>query len=118
MVRLGLAEERVGEREDRAEEVIGSTGTEKQETAKRGVAPGRSGGGARSRAACRRGPHRSPVGRVFLSSLSRKSDALWGATQTLNVKFLPSDPNHFITGTNMVGNISNFVLCLFFPRIA
>ncbi|XP_036086479.1 WD repeat-containing protein 60 isoform X4 [Rousettus aegyptiacus] len=34
-------------------------------------------------------------------SLSRKGDALWGATQTLNVKFLPSDPNHFIAGTNM-----------------
>ncbi|XP_016052419.1 PREDICTED: WD repeat-containing protein 60 [Miniopterus natalensis] len=34
-------------------------------------------------------------------SLSHKGDELWGATQTLNVKFLPSDPNHFIVGTNM-----------------
>ncbi|KAK1335312.1 hypothetical protein QTO34_004897 [Cnephaeus nilssonii] len=34
-------------------------------------------------------------------SLSRKGDARWAAAQTLNVKFLPSDPNHFIVGTNM-----------------
>ncbi|XP_019514655.1 PREDICTED: WD repeat-containing protein 60 isoform X1 [Hipposideros armiger] len=34
-------------------------------------------------------------------SLSHKGDGLWGSTQTLNVKFLPSDPNHFIVGTDM-----------------
>ncbi|XP_039692752.1 cytoplasmic dynein 2 intermediate chain 1 isoform X4 [Pteropus medius] len=34
-------------------------------------------------------------------SLSHKGHELWGAIQTLNVKFLPSDPNHFIAGTNM-----------------
>lgn len=41
---------------------------------------------------------------VFFPSLSHKGDELWGAVQTLNVKFLPSDPNHFIAGTNMVGS--------------
>lgn len=34
-------------------------------------------------------------------SLSHKGYEFWGSTQTLNVKFLPSDPNHFIVGTNM-----------------
>ncbi|XP_077007772.1 cytoplasmic dynein 2 intermediate chain 1 isoform X5 [Tamandua tetradactyla] len=35
------------------------------------------------------------------NSLSHKGNAYWGTTQTLNVKFLPSDPNHFIVGTDM-----------------
>ncbi|XP_006887753.1 PREDICTED: WD repeat-containing protein 60 [Elephantulus edwardii] len=35
------------------------------------------------------------------SSLSPKDNPFWGTVQTLNVKFLPSDPNHFIVGTNM-----------------
>ncbi|XP_054582130.1 cytoplasmic dynein 2 intermediate chain 1 isoform X2 [Eptesicus fuscus] len=50
-------------------------------------------------------------------SLSRKGDARWGAAQTLNVKFLPSDPNHFIVGTNMgfVGHGSRQDLRVF-PR--
>ncbi|XP_039111786.1 cytoplasmic dynein 2 intermediate chain 1 isoform X1 [Hyaena hyaena] len=39
-------------------------------------------------------------------SLSRKDCEFWGATQTLNVKFLPSDPGHFIVGTD-VGLISH-----------
>ncbi|KAM8774720.1 cytoplasmic dynein 2 intermediate chain 1 [Rhynchonycteris naso] len=39
-------------------------------------------------------------------SLACRGDDLWGTTQTLNVKFLPSDPNHFIVGTN-VGLISH-----------
>ncbi|XP_060244266.1 cytoplasmic dynein 2 intermediate chain 1 isoform X2 [Meriones unguiculatus] len=34
-------------------------------------------------------------------SLSHKDSELWGCTQTLSVKFLPSDPNHFVVGTNM-----------------
>nr|XP_012641742.1 WD repeat-containing protein 60 isoform X2 [Microcebus murinus] len=34
-------------------------------------------------------------------SLSRKGSEFWGTTQMLNVKFLPSDPNHFIVGTDM-----------------
>ncbi|XP_037691636.1 cytoplasmic dynein 2 intermediate chain 1 isoform X2 [Choloepus didactylus] len=34
-------------------------------------------------------------------SLSHKGNAYWGTAQTLNVKFLPSDPNHFIVGTDM-----------------
>lgn len=43
---------------------------------------------------------------LFFSSLSHKGNGLWGSTQTLNVKFLPSDPNHFIVGTD-VGLISH-----------
>uniref|UniRef100_G3TF59 Cytoplasmic dynein 2 intermediate chain 1 n=1 Tax=Loxodonta africana TaxID=9785 RepID=G3TF59_LOXAF len=35
------------------------------------------------------------------NSLSRKDTAFGGTAQTLNVKFLPSDPNHFIVGTDM-----------------
>ncbi|KAM9229891.1 cytoplasmic dynein 2 intermediate chain 1 [Dugong dugon] len=35
------------------------------------------------------------------NSLSHKDNAFWGTAQTLNVKFLPSDPNHFIVGTDM-----------------
>ncbi|XP_036103429.1 WD repeat-containing protein 60 isoform X2 [Molossus molossus] len=51
-----------------------------------------------------------PGGRIKLvhSSVTRLSDSLshsgdehWGAPQTLNVKFLPSDPNHFVVGTSM-----------------
>ncbi|XP_072865676.1 cytoplasmic dynein 2 intermediate chain 1 isoform X6 [Chlorocebus sabaeus] len=51
-----------------------------------------------------------PGGRVKLvhsaliqlgDSLSHKDNEFWGTTQTLNVKFLPSDPNHFIVGTDM-----------------
>ncbi|GAB1297869.1 Cytoplasmic dynein 2 intermediate chain 1 [Apodemus speciosus] len=33
--------------------------------------------------------------------LSHKDSELWGSTQTLSVKFLPSDPNHFVVGTDM-----------------
>ncbi|KAI5933830.1 Cytoplasmic dynein 2 intermediate chain 1 [Manis javanica] len=33
--------------------------------------------------------------------LSHEDDEFWGTTQTLNVKFLPSDPNHFIVGTDV-----------------
>ncbi|XP_026307285.1 WD repeat-containing protein 60 isoform X3 [Piliocolobus tephrosceles] len=56
-----------------------------------------------------------PGGRVKLvhsaliqlgDSLSHKGNEFWGTTQTLNVKFLPSDPNHFIVGTD-VGLISH-----------
>ncbi|XP_022369625.1 WD repeat-containing protein 60 isoform X1 [Enhydra lutris kenyoni] len=56
-----------------------------------------------------------PGGRVKLvhSAVVRLSDGLshtrfefWGAMQTLNVKFLPSDPSHFIVGTD-VGLISH-----------
>ncbi|XP_032160431.1 WD repeat-containing protein 60 isoform X6 [Mustela erminea] len=56
-----------------------------------------------------------PGGRVKLvhGAAVRLSDRLshtcfefWGATQTLNVKFLPSDPSHFIVGTD-VGLISH-----------
>ncbi|XP_035923007.2 cytoplasmic dynein 2 intermediate chain 1 isoform X6 [Halichoerus grypus] len=39
-------------------------------------------------------------------SLSHKGCEFWGATRTLNVKFLPSDPSHFIVGTD-VGLISH-----------
>lgn len=39
---------------------------------------------------------------LFFPSLSHKGYKFWGSTQTLNVKFLPSDPNHFIVGTDMV----------------
>ncbi|KAL4669417.1 hypothetical protein H8959_007971, partial [Pygathrix nigripes] len=51
-----------------------------------------------------------PGGRVKLvhsaliqlgDSLSHKGNEFWGTTQTLNVKFLPSDPNHFIVGTDV-----------------
>ncbi|XP_058153607.1 cytoplasmic dynein 2 intermediate chain 1 isoform X1 [Dasypus novemcinctus] len=35
------------------------------------------------------------------NSLFHKDTAYWGTAQTLNVKFLPSDPNHFIIGTDM-----------------
>ncbi|XP_052040799.1 cytoplasmic dynein 2 intermediate chain 1 isoform X1 [Apodemus sylvaticus] len=35
------------------------------------------------------------------NSLSHKDSELWGSTQTLSVKFLPSDPNHFVVGTDM-----------------
>lgn len=38
------------------------------------------------------------------SSLSRKGYESWGSVQTLNVKFLPSDPNHFVVGTDVVSN--------------
>eukprot|EP00071_Canis_lupus_P026081 XP_022259638.1 WD repeat-containing protein 60 isoform X1 [Canis lupus familiaris] len=34
-------------------------------------------------------------------SLCQKGCEFWGCTQTLNVKFLPSDPSHFIVGTDM-----------------
>ncbi|XP_054430747.1 cytoplasmic dynein 2 intermediate chain 1 isoform X2 [Pteronotus mesoamericanus] len=34
-------------------------------------------------------------------SLSHKGDELRGSIQTLNVKFLPADPNRFVVGTNM-----------------
>ncbi|XP_003983320.2 cytoplasmic dynein 2 intermediate chain 1 isoform X1 [Felis catus] len=34
-------------------------------------------------------------------SLSHKGYEFWGAAQTLSVKFLPSDPGHFIVGTDM-----------------
>ncbi|XP_033050984.1 WD repeat-containing protein 60 isoform X2 [Trachypithecus francoisi] len=56
-----------------------------------------------------------PGGRVKLvhsaliqlgDSLSHKGNEFWRTTQTLNVKFLPSDPNHFIVGTD-VGLISH-----------
>ncbi|KAI5270245.1 Cytoplasmic Dynein 2 Intermediate Chain 1 [Manis pentadactyla] len=33
--------------------------------------------------------------------LFHEDDEFWGTTQTLNVKFLSSDPNHFIVGTDM-----------------
>lgn len=66
----------------------------------------------------RRPPSRRPLTSAVSSSLSRKGDARWAAAQTLNVKFLPSDPNHFIVGTNMVRNILNFILELFFPGVA
>uniref|UniRef100_A0A667GYT6 Cytoplasmic dynein 2 intermediate chain 1 n=1 Tax=Lynx canadensis TaxID=61383 RepID=A0A667GYT6_LYNCA len=36
----------------------------------------------------------------FLSSLSHRRYEFWGAAQTLSVKFLPSDPGHFIVGTD------------------
>ncbi|XP_036755484.2 cytoplasmic dynein 2 intermediate chain 1 isoform X1 [Manis pentadactyla] len=51
-----------------------------------------------------------PGGRIKLAhsaviqlsgSLSHEDDEFWGTTQTLNVKFLPSDPNHFIVGTDV-----------------
>nr|XP_039328961.1 cytoplasmic dynein 2 intermediate chain 1 isoform X1 [Saimiri boliviensis boliviensis] len=51
-----------------------------------------------------------PGGRVKLvhsaliqlgDSLSHKGNEFGRTTQTLNVKFLPSDPNHFIVGTDM-----------------
>ncbi|XP_076777060.1 cytoplasmic dynein 2 intermediate chain 1 isoform X6 [Arvicanthis niloticus] len=35
------------------------------------------------------------------NSLCHKDSELWGSTQTLSVKFLPSDPNHFVVGTDM-----------------
>ncbi|XP_054996946.1 cytoplasmic dynein 2 intermediate chain 1 isoform X2 [Sorex araneus] len=34
-------------------------------------------------------------------SLFQRGFECWGPMQTLNVKFLPSDPNHFIVGTDM-----------------
>ncbi|KAG8506105.1 WD repeat-containing protein 60 [Galemys pyrenaicus] len=34
-------------------------------------------------------------------SLSRGAQECWGPTQTLNVKFSPSDPSHFIVGTDV-----------------
>ncbi|XP_073915893.1 cytoplasmic dynein 2 intermediate chain 1 isoform X3 [Castor canadensis] len=34
-------------------------------------------------------------------SISRKDSEFWGDTQTLSFKFLPSDPNHFIVGTDL-----------------
>ncbi|XP_008065338.1 WD repeat-containing protein 60 [Carlito syrichta] len=37
----------------------------------------------------------------LVGSLSHKGNEFLGTTQTLNVKFLPSDPNHFIVGTDM-----------------
>lgn len=45
----------------------------------------------------------------FLSSLSHKGYEFWGAAQTLSVKFLPSDPGHFIVGTDMVSNSLNLI---------
>ncbi|XP_040116035.1 cytoplasmic dynein 2 intermediate chain 1 isoform X2 [Oryx dammah] len=39
-------------------------------------------------------------------SLSHKAYESWGSVQTLNVKFLPSDPNHFVVGTD-VGLVSH-----------
>ncbi|XP_043319943.1 cytoplasmic dynein 2 intermediate chain 1 isoform X4 [Cervus canadensis] len=39
-------------------------------------------------------------------SLSHKGYESWGSVQTLNVKFLPSDPNHFVVGTD-VGLVSH-----------
>uniref|UniRef100_A0A8D2HI73 Cytoplasmic dynein 2 intermediate chain 1 n=1 Tax=Urocitellus parryii TaxID=9999 RepID=A0A8D2HI73_UROPR len=39
-------------------------------------------------------------------SLSHQGLEFWGPTQTLSVRFLPSDPNHFIVGTD-VGLISH-----------
>ncbi|XP_053409594.1 cytoplasmic dynein 2 intermediate chain 1 isoform X3 [Nycticebus coucang] len=50
-----------------------------------------------------------PGGRVKLvhsaviplgGSFSHKENEFWGTTQTMSVKFLPSDPNHFIVGTD------------------
>lgn len=41
---------------------------------------------------------------LFVSSLSHKGYESWGSVQTLNVKFLPSDPNHFVVGTDVVSN--------------
>ncbi|XP_069853311.1 cytoplasmic dynein 2 intermediate chain 1 isoform X1 [Dipodomys merriami] len=35
------------------------------------------------------------------NSLHRKDSEFWGPTQTLSVKFLPSDSNHFIVGTDL-----------------
>ncbi|XP_021091206.1 cytoplasmic dynein 2 intermediate chain 1 isoform X4 [Mesocricetus auratus] len=34
------------------------------------------------------------------NSLSHKDSELWGSSQTLSVKFLPSDPDHFVVGTD------------------
>ncbi|XP_057587436.1 cytoplasmic dynein 2 intermediate chain 1 isoform X2 [Hippopotamus amphibius kiboko] len=51
-----------------------------------------------------------PGGRIKLvhSAAIRLSDSLshegcefWASAQTLNIKFLPSDPNHFVVGTDM-----------------
>nr|XP_045016702.1 cytoplasmic dynein 2 intermediate chain 1 isoform X1 [Jaculus jaculus] len=39
-------------------------------------------------------------------SLSHKGTEFWGSPQTLSVKFLPSDPNHFVVGTD-IGLISH-----------
>ncbi|XP_065795710.1 cytoplasmic dynein 2 intermediate chain 1 isoform X2 [Muntiacus reevesi] len=39
-------------------------------------------------------------------SLSHKGYESWGSVQTLNVKFLPADPNHFVVGTD-VGLVSH-----------
>nr|XP_020741830.1 WD repeat-containing protein 60 isoform X1 [Odocoileus virginianus texanus] len=39
-------------------------------------------------------------------SLSHKGYESWGSVQTLSVKFLPSDPNHFVVGTD-VGLVSH-----------
>lgn len=47
---------------------------------------------------------------LFLSSLSHKGCEFWGATRTLNVKFLPSDPSHFIVGTDVVSKSLNLIL--------
>uniref|UniRef100_A0A8C2QF71 Cytoplasmic dynein 2 intermediate chain 1 n=1 Tax=Cricetulus griseus TaxID=10029 RepID=A0A8C2QF71_CRIGR len=35
------------------------------------------------------------------NSISHKDSEFWGSAQTLSVKFLPSDPNHFVVGTDM-----------------
>ncbi|XP_003469490.2 cytoplasmic dynein 2 intermediate chain 1 isoform X3 [Cavia porcellus] len=34
-------------------------------------------------------------------SSCRKDSEFWGTTQTLNIKFLPSDPTHFVVGTDV-----------------
>lgn len=47
---------------------------------------------------------------LFFSSLSHKGYESWGSMQTLNVKFLPSDPNHFVVGTDVVSNCLDLFL--------
>ncbi|EPY89240.1 WD repeat-containing protein 60 [Camelus ferus] len=45
---------------------------------------------------------RRPHARAWsVPSLFHKGDEFWVSTQTLNVKFLPSDPDRFVVGTDM-----------------
>lgn len=41
---------------------------------------------------------------LFFSSLSHKGYEPWGSVQTLSVKFLPSDPDRFVVGTDVVSD--------------
>lgn len=47
---------------------------------------------------------------AVFSSLAHKGEGRWGTPQTLTIKFLPTDPDRFVVGTDVVRSILSFAL--------